>query len=479
MGAGGGPRLKRQVPRRRNFTGRPAAARLGGAGSRRPLRPAVAALCGLLFTLTACDLPPPGPPPSFSADIAPLLDRHCVACHGPDKVRGGYRLDTFAALAQPGKSGSPALVPGQPARSDLYIRLIHEDPEERMPYDAPPLAAEEITLIRRWIAAGASFDGADPRAPLASLRPRPEYPPAPEHYAVPPPVTALAWRPGHDELAVGGRHEVLLLNPATLAPVKRLAALPERMAALAWSPDGARLAVAGGAPGRNGELVLVDPGFSTAPRMLVVARDLVLSAAFSPDGGALAATGTDGRVLVFALTNLLARALPPHADWAHAVAWSPDGARLVTASRDRTARVLDAASGEVLATYRRHQTAVEHAAFGADGQTVFTAGTDRRVRRWSVEKPDDAGDFARFDVPVTALAVAGEMVFIGLSEGTLTQRRLAERDEVRTWPQRGDRVTALAIEPESGRLAAGYFSGLIRVFDVKEGALLAEARPWP
>lgn len=435
--------------------------------------------CALLLALTACDLPPPGPPPSFSAEVAPLLDRHCVACHGPDKVRGGYRLDTFAALAQPGKSGAAALVPGQPARSDLYARLVHEDPEERMPYDAPPLAPEEIALIRRWIAAGAPFDGADPRAPLASLRPRPDYPPPPEHYAVPPPVTALAWRPGHDELAVGGRHEVLLLNPATLAPVKRLAALPERIAALAWSPDGRQLAVAGGAPGRSGELVLVDPGFSTAPRMLVVARDLVLSAAFSPDGGALAAAGTDGRVLVFALTNLVARALPSHADWVHAVAWSPDGARLVTASRDRTARVMDAASGEVLATYRRHQTAVEHATFGPEAQTVLTAGTDRRVRRWSWEKPEDAGDFARFDMPVTALAAAGDNIFIGLAEGTVTQRRAAGRDEVRAWPQPGDRVTVLAVESTSGRLAAGYFSGTIRVFDVQEGTLLAEARPWP
>ncbi|MFN0066379.1 MAG: WD40 repeat domain-containing protein [Limisphaerales bacterium] len=411
--------------------------------------------------------------------MAPILDQHCVACHGPDKVKGGYRLDTFAALLTPGKSGAAPVAAGDPAHSDLHARLVHADPGERMPYDAPPLAAPEIAAIRRWIAEGARFDGVDTNAPLASLRPRPVHPAPPAHYPATPPVTALAWRPDGAEIVLGGRHELLFLNPTNLAVNRRAPGFPERVAAFAWSPDGAWLSVAGGAPGRSGEVLFVAPAATNGPRTLAVTRDLMLAAALSPDGGTLAAAGADGTVRLWTVTNLAARLLPPHADWVHALAWPPDGRRLATASRDRTARVVDAASGEVIATFRKHEAAVEHAAFSTDGNVVLTAGTDRRVRFWGAEKPDEAGDFAKFDVPVTALVQAGGFVFIGLSEGTVTQRRLTGRDEVRAWQNAGDRVTALAVDAAGGQLAMGFFSGRVRVVALKDGLTTAEGRPWP
>ena len=35
---------------------------------------------------------------SFRAQVAPLLIENCLACHGPKKAEGGYRIDTFARL---------------------------------------------------------------------------------------------------------------------------------------------------------------------------------------------------------------------------------------------------------------------------------------------------------------------------------------------------------------------------------------------
>ena len=55
-------------------------------------------------------------------------------------------------------------------------------------------------------------------------------------------------------------------------------------------------------------------------------------------------------------------------------AFSPDGARIVTASEDKTARIWDANTGEQIATYSGHDDAVWHAAFSPDGARVVTSG---------------------------------------------------------------------------------------------------------
>jgi WD40 repeat protein len=65
-------------------------------------------------------------------------------------------------------------------------------------------------------------------------------------------------------------------------------------------------------------------------------------------------------------------------------AFSPDGARIVTASADRTARVWDIASNEILRELRGHGGSVQSAAFSPDGARIVTASFDRTARVWDV-----------------------------------------------------------------------------------------------
>jgi len=44
---------------------------------------------------------------SFRRDLAPVLVQKCLACHGPKKAKGSYRVDTFEKLALPGDTGEP------------------------------------------------------------------------------------------------------------------------------------------------------------------------------------------------------------------------------------------------------------------------------------------------------------------------------------------------------------------------------------
>ena len=66
-------------------------------------------------------------PVSFVRDIAPMLVKQCQGCHGPKKVKGGYRVDTFESLLKAGKSDAPAVVKGKPTESELFLRLTTDD----------------------------------------------------------------------------------------------------------------------------------------------------------------------------------------------------------------------------------------------------------------------------------------------------------------------------------------------------------------
>ncbi|OJW14389.1 MAG: hypothetical protein BGO49_28700 [Planctomycetales bacterium 71-10] len=91
---------------------------------------------------------------AFEKHVRPLLVEKCQSCHGPDKQKGGLRLDARAALVEGGDSG-PAVVPGDPEESLLMQAVRREDGLE-MPPDGP-LAPEQVEALGRWIAAGAAW----------------------------------------------------------------------------------------------------------------------------------------------------------------------------------------------------------------------------------------------------------------------------------------------------------------------------------
>ncbi len=114
---------------------------------------------------------PLGAETTFYQDrIGPILERHCVVCHGPEKQKAGLRLDSFAWVMKGAESGAMVL-PGNVAGSELYRRItLPAGDEEVMPSEGKPLLSrEEIRNVELWILGGASatkvvaeFPGAPP-----------------------------------------------------------------------------------------------------------------------------------------------------------------------------------------------------------------------------------------------------------------------------------------------------------------------------
>lgn len=99
----------------------------------------------------------PTPAIDFNSDIRPILNRHCLRCHGGVKASGGLSFLFEKEAFQAAESGKLAIVRGKAGKSELIRRIKHSDPELRMPLDADPIAQEEIQLLTDWINQGAPW----------------------------------------------------------------------------------------------------------------------------------------------------------------------------------------------------------------------------------------------------------------------------------------------------------------------------------
>jgi hypothetical protein len=93
----------------------------------------------------------------FASEIKPILNKHCITCHGGVKQNGGFSVLFRNEALDTTESGKYAIVPGHPDQSEMIRRLTASDPEERMPYKKDPLTNDEIQTLKKWIEEGAEW----------------------------------------------------------------------------------------------------------------------------------------------------------------------------------------------------------------------------------------------------------------------------------------------------------------------------------
>lgn len=93
----------------------------------------------------------------FVKDVQPIFEAKCLECHNPNKVKGKLLMDTAANLLKGGDTGA-GFVAGQPDKSLIVERIVlPEDHDDIMPPKGGPLAANEVAVIKQWIAEGANW----------------------------------------------------------------------------------------------------------------------------------------------------------------------------------------------------------------------------------------------------------------------------------------------------------------------------------
>jgi len=348
-----------------------------------------------------------------------------------------------------------------------------------MPLGGAALPNDQIDLIAAWLAAGAKDDTAKSAADTISAAHPPVYTQAPV-------ISALAFSPDGQTLAVSGYREILLHKADGSSLTGRLVGLSERLNSIVFSTDGKLLVTAGGTPARFGELQVWDTTTSKLLRSITLTNDTLFGGAISPDAKTLSAGGADNTVrLVETATGKELQKIGNHENWVLATVFGVDSKRLVSVSKDRAAKLIDSASGGFLENVNLLRGELTAIARHPNKDIVVIGGEERVPYIYLMDRPkvlktaDDTTlvrKLPRQDGLITALAwspngkhiaVAGIAPLVNIYDADTGQ-------PVASCKGHTAGIYALSFTPDSTRLASGGFDGHVRICNPATGEVVKD-----
>lgn len=344
-----------------------------------------------------------------------------------------------------------------------------------MPLGQPPLAPEQIELVRAWVAAGAKDDTpAEARETVTA---------GPSVYYQPPVLTALAFSPDGKLLAVSGNREILLHTLDGSAPPRRLPGLSDSILSLAFSRDGSLLAAGGGTPARFGEMQLWDLPAGKLRRSVMLTGDTIFGVSVSPDGTRAAAGCTDNTVrIVDTATGKEVTKMGAHENWVLGTIFSVDGKRIVSVGKDRSAKLTDAATGAFQENVNLLRGELAAVARHPSKDIVVIGGDDRYAYVYLMDRPknmkiaDDTTLIRKLDRQngaIAALAWSPDGKRIAVA-GAAPEVNIYDADsgtKVAACTGHAAGIYTVAFSPDSATLATGGFDGTVRLYDAASGKL--------
>jgi WD40 repeat protein len=298
------------------------------------------------------------------------------------------------------------------------------------------------------------------------------------------PVAAVAWHPGNQAIVSAAGAQAASIDLVTATRVIKLDAGPAH--GLAVSPNGAQVFTASGTQfvqynTGNGakERVTPLPAPATA---LAIAKNNVTIAVACADKSVHLFTLADGK-------EIGAATVPASA---HALAFSPDSARLLASCENGQVQALSAAFQpgapmpqaflKPIQSFQ-HSKAGTDVAFGPDNQTIWSCSLDQSLVTWKLAS----------DVPVKQIGHGGAVtcivyppgggkVLTGCADGKIRLidiEKAAVVKEINAHPQPGaTTIYSLAVRPGHNQVASTGYDGAARLWDLESGKLVHEYRSY-
>jgi WD40 repeat protein len=194
----------------------------------------------------------------------------------------------------------------------------------------------------------------------------------------------------------------------------------------------------------------------------------VYALAFSPDGTRLATASGDNASCIWDIRTGKKMQRLEHEGFVYDVTFSPDGRTLATGCSDRTARLWDVQTGRELQRLKNNGF-LWVVAFSPSGSTLATGSSDNRARLWDVQTGLELQELEH-DGPVWSVAFSpdGTRLASGSCDTTARIWDVQAGTELQRL-KHDDYVSALTFSPDGKTLATGSFDKTARLWDVQTG----------
>jgi WD40 repeat protein len=218
---------------------------------------------------------------------------------------------------------------------------------------------------------------------------------------------------------------------------------------------------------REAVAALMQASLSIRERAVLKHQNLVGAVAVSPDGRIVATASDDMSVRIWDPTSSQEPVVLKRHDLVSAIAFSPDGRFVATASFDGTARVWDTTSQQERAF--NHDGVVRAVGFSPDGLALATGSDDRAARIWNVATGEVRVLRGHLDtVKAVAFSPDGKVLATASDDRTVRTWDVATGHE-RTLLPHQDSVRAVAYSPDGRKLATVSEDRTARIWDETSG----------
>lgn len=297
-------------------------------------------------------------------------------------------------------------------------------------------------------------------------------------------VITLAWHPTKPFIVTGCcQNGVMRVWDISGHKIKEFKEILQPINSVAFSPDGSLILTgSGNGPGLTEYPVIGSDDFSariwdfeTGQERKIFPHDsLVRAVAWSPDGQRIVTGSLKGRVwdvltgdqlLEFSINDTPILSL----------AWSSDGTRIVTAGDDNQAHVWDASTGNLLSNLIGHQDPIWGVAWDPTNRRIVTASMDRTARIWDAETGIQLWILAGHPNRILSVSWSpdGERIATGGTDGSIRVWTSEPPPPVRILSTEDSRaVEAVAWNPAGDKVVVADFNGMATIWSVKSGQLL-------
>ena len=199
------------------------------------------------------------------------------------------------------------------------------------------------------------------------------------------------------------------------------------------------------------------------------------SVVYSPDGKRILSASKDKTIKEWSTsTGKCLRTLKGHTDIVNSISYHPDGTKVISGSVDSTVREWDLAKNQEINKWKAHEKSVTCVEYTADGNHFFSSSLDKTVKYWSVKENNELAVFSNFTNPVIKLSVHpdGQKFVTATREATFQEWQLEQEAPIQVFEGHEGPVETVLYNPDGSRILSAAYDLKIKEWSTETGQVL-------